>query len=102
MTRLTIALAVCLGVASLAPASLAPHRERTLAPQLPAGRAPRLSTDLAAPGTGSEFQVTDGTEILLDGQACRYEDVPEHATILRMEVAPDGKTVLRIYFRRTK
>ena len=65
---------------ALAPPSLAPGR-------------------VAGPATASEFVVTEQTEVLLDGKACRYADVPARATVLRMEVAPDGKTVLRIQFR---
>src|SRR6516162_8382586 len=99
MTRLTLAFAVCMSLVSVASASLAPRKERApLGHEV--GRASKLSTDplgdAAVDGTASEFKVTERTEILLDGKACRYKDVPEQATILWMEVAPDGKTVLKI------
>ena len=104
MTRLTLALAAWMALVSLAPASLTPRKQRQPAdagvlplralapPSLAPGR-------VAGPATASEFVVTEQTEVLLDGKACRYADVPARATVLRMEVAPDGKTVLRIQFR---
>jgi len=50
----------------------------------------------------SEFILTSRTEILLNGQPCRYEEIPSHASIVRMEVAADKKTVLKIHFRVRK
>jgi hypothetical protein len=103
MTRLTFPLAASLLVSSVAPASLTPHRERALiAPTIPHSQAGRLSTESQRPGAAAEYQVTEQTVILLDGMACGYEEVPAGARVLRMEVAPDGKTVLRIYFRSGK
>jgi hypothetical protein len=107
MTRLTLALAVCISLVSVASASLTPRKEHpSLGAGGPGGTTPKLSTDAlgdaAGHGTASEFKVTERTEILLDGKACRYRDVPEQATILRMEVAADGKTVLKIHFRTKK
>jgi hypothetical protein len=99
MTRLTLALAALISLVSVAPASLAPRPDR-LRPGLE-GRPsplPRLAT-ARQQAAGSEYAVTEQTEILLNGKPCRYEAVPGNATIERMEVAPDGKTVLRVYFR---
>jgi hypothetical protein len=56
----------------------------------------------AAAAAKSEFQVTDQTEICLDGKPCKYAQVPCHASIVRMEVAADTKTVLRIEFQTGK
>jgi hypothetical protein len=89
-----------MGLAGLASATLAPRPARLgggLDVLPPA--APRLSAQARQPAAGSEYAVTEKTEILLDGKPCRYEAVPGTATIERMEVAPDGKTVLRVYFR---
>jgi hypothetical protein len=103
MTRLTLALAACITLASVASASLTPRKERPLlGPEVPRAQAPRLSAEAAGRGAASEFKVTEQTEILLDGKACRYQDVPGQAAILRMVVAPDGKTVLKIHFRVKK
>jgi len=107
MTRLTVVLAVWIGLNSVAAASLSPRPERLPRRELvPRTVAARLSTpvpDVATSRTtGSDYTVTDQTQILLDGKPCRYQDVPEKAVIQRMEVAPDGKTVLRIIFRSPK
>jgi hypothetical protein len=46
----------------------------------------------------AEYQITDDTEISLDGRPCKYRDVPANAVILKMEVATE-KTVLKRHFR---
>jgi hypothetical protein len=103
MTRLTFALAALICLASAAPASLAPRPDRLRSglDALPSP-APRLAAGVreqAAPAAASEYVMTERTEVLLDGKPCRYEAVPGSATIERMEVAPDRKTVVRVYFR---
>ena len=103
MTRLTLASAAWMILVSVASASLTPRNERPpLGPPLPRVQAPKAAAEVMSHKATPEFKVTEQTEILLDGKACRYQDVPEQATILRMEVAPDGKTVLRIHFRARK
>ncbi len=104
MTRLTLALAAWISLVSVAPASLTPRKDRSPPdPSVPRLRPPDLAAQaprqVAGPATAPEFVVTEQTEVLLDGQPCRYEDVPARARIVRMEVAPDRKTVLRIHFR---
>jgi len=107
MLRLTTALAVWIVLGSVASATLTPRKERLLrdpAPLSPPASYVARETPAASagPATASEFSVNKRTEILLDGKPCRYEDVPEQASIQRMEVAPDRKTVLRIHFRTAK
>jgi hypothetical protein len=107
MIRLTLALAALITGASVAPASLAPRKvDPRPAHVIPTARSPRLlqraPTDATRPGAAPELHVTEQTEILLDGKACRYDEVPARATILRLELATDRKTVLRIYFRTDK
>jgi hypothetical protein len=107
MFRLTLALAVWIGLVSAAPAGLASRqdgpRSPNIAPRLLASRPWAQARQQApAPGAATEYTVTEKTEVLLDGKACRYEAVPANAVIERMEVAPDGKTVLRVYFRTGK
>jgi hypothetical protein len=46
--------------------------------------------------------VTGETEILLNGKPCIYEGIPDHASIVQMDVAADKKTVLKIHFRTQK
>ncbi|MBY0525396.1 MAG: hypothetical protein K2R98_18455 [Gemmataceae bacterium] len=50
-------------------------------------------------GAREQFRVTDDTEVLLDGKPCKFRQVPASATILHMDVAADGKSVLKIHFR---
>jgi hypothetical protein len=104
MVRVTLALVCSLCFLSSALASLAPPQERLdLGRQLPAS----LTRDLPAglPQTASarpqrdDYQVTEDTAITLDGRPCKYRDVPANATIIKMEVAPDKKTVVKVHFR---
>jgi hypothetical protein len=107
MTRLTLVLAAWISLVTAASASLTPRKDRPpLGPEAAQGRMLSLTADRPQEATGAglaaELAVTERTEILLDGKPCRYEDVPERSSILRMEVAPDRKTVLRIHFRSRK
>jgi hypothetical protein len=107
MSRLLLTLAAWLIFLSVGSASLAPRKEAPVfangvAPAL----APKLTTDTLeqAAGTGSrsEYAMTERTEVVLNGKPCKYADVPAHARIVKMDVAADKKTVLRIYFRTAK
>jgi hypothetical protein len=114
MMRLTLSLAIWLSWLSFSSASLAPRKERPsferkrpaafdLATQKAAPLASKNRlTQTIAPAQESEYLLTANTEVLLDGQSCRYEEVPATASILRMEVGPDRKTVIRVYFRARK
>jgi hypothetical protein len=106
MTRLTLALTVWLGFVAVTSASLAPRKDPSpfeKAPQArvsqPQAQAPEQT---ARPAAKSEYVVTEGTEILLNGRPCKYEDVPARASIVRMELAADNKTVLKVHFRTRK
>jgi hypothetical protein len=46
--------------------------------------------------------MTPETEVFLDGRPCAYRSVPAGARVLRVEVGPDRKTLLRIEFRSPK
>jgi hypothetical protein len=88
---------------ALAPGQAAGGETRPEVPQAHAARISALAREQAAGrDSPSEFVVTDRTEVLLNGKPCRYADVPGHATIVRMEVAADNKTVLRIHFQTRK
>jgi hypothetical protein len=104
MTRLILALVTWISIVSASSASLAPRKFPSVlgnevfqarASQLPA----RPSQQAAGQVSLGEFVVTERTEILLNGKPCRYEEIPGHASIVRMEVAADRKTVLKIHFR---
>lgn len=43
--------------------------------------------------------ITSNTEILMDGQPCKLEAVPPGSEIILLELAKDGKTVLKLHFR---
>src|SRR5437763_785212 len=68
-----------------------------LGKDLPPGvekRLPGAFTRTASPpGQKKPFQITDETEVLLDGRPCPYRDVPANAGILSLEVGPDNRTV---------
>jgi hypothetical protein len=51
---------------------------------------------------GDELVITDQTEIKVDGQASKYEEVPKEADIILLEVAADKKAILRIHFQTKK
>jgi hypothetical protein len=107
MIRLRLALAAWAILVPSVPASLSARKE------IPARAAePRLTADAVLPPetfgpvTGREpkpdFVVTDQTEIRVDGRPCRFNEVPVNASIFRMELAADKKTVLTIQFRTRK
>jgi hypothetical protein len=86
-------------VTSATPATVSPrHHESMLAGKsVPSG----LVQALAAGGPKDEYTMTEQTEVLLDGKACKYADVPNDAQITLMEVSKD-RVVLKVYFRRKK
>ena len=105
MTRLTLTLAVWMNLVSLASASIPPPKEsRPLAKAALNARSllPEVLEQILEQRSPSEYLVTERTEILLNGKACKYAEVPAHASITRMEVAADKKTVLKIHFRTRK
>jgi hypothetical protein len=107
MTRLTFTLAAWMSLVSVASASLAPPKEfPTFGNGVPPARVakllPRAPERTAREASPPEFVLTDRTEYLLNGKPCRYADVPANATIVRMEVAVDKKTVLRVHFQTRK
>src|SRR5262249_8193341 len=107
MTRLMLTLAAWMGLVSVGWASLTPPKK--LPPfgkevsQRPASKLWAQALErVAAREAESEFVVTHRTEVFLNGKPCKYEEVPSHASIMRMEVAADQKTVLKIHFRTRK
>jgi hypothetical protein len=58
-----------------------------------------LSLSASSP-QNDEFRITQQTEVLLDGRPCRYEQIPEGATIILLEtVTNESKEISRIHFR---
>src|SRR5262245_18761399 len=56
----------------------------------------------AASGQSSDFVLTTKTEVHLDGQTCKYENVPANDKIVFLELAADEKTIVKIYFESRK
>jgi hypothetical protein len=102
MTRLALVLALTFTCLPAASASLAPpSRERTRTGSQELLRQAAQSPRPAAPEQ-KDFVITSKTEVMLDGRACRYEDVPAHATVTVLEVAADRRTLMRIHFTTKK
>jgi hypothetical protein len=107
MTRLTLTVITWLSLAPLVSASLTTRKPN---PPLDEAARPTAIVDLSmkSPSTGTSpqnpraFAVTDKTEVLLDGKPCLYASVPANATIVRIEVAADKKTAIKIQFRTQK
>ncbi len=51
---------------------------------------------------GGELALSPDAEVLLDGRACEYANVPPTANVLRIEVTPDRRTITRIEFQSAK
>jgi hypothetical protein len=102
MVRWILALVVALCLLSPATATLSPRKDLGA----DSGKYTTLQRTPSIPRTAGksaaargQFEVTDQTEVQLDGRTCRYQDVPPTATILRIELAADGRTILKILFR---
>jgi hypothetical protein len=107
MKWLTLVVTAWMSFVSVATASLAPPRkspglDKELARALATSVPPALVQQTTAPAAEPEFNVTNETEILLDGRPCSFKDVPADASILKMEVAADRKTAQKIHFRTRK
>lgn len=109
MVRLTVGFAVWLVVASVGMAGVASHLKS--APTLgdrPTDSLARLvqeptpSANRTQPARKDSFVITEQTEVQVDGKPCRYGEVPAGAAIVLLEVAADGRTVMKVHFRTTK
>jgi hypothetical protein len=105
MLRLTLAVAAFLGCLSSASAS----RSRPAEPRLPKApfhhtldslltEAQKVASALPQP----EYMLTEQTEVRLNGRPIKYNDVPESAQIILLEVGSDQKTIRRIHFETKK
>lgn len=57
----------------------------------------------ASAAKNDDFRITASTEVLLDGRPCRYEKVPDGATIVLLEtITNESKEISRIHFRSPK
>ena len=99
MARLTMALVLTLSFLPPAIASVTPRAERS---KLGSQAAPGLLKEKAPPDKDEGLVITEKTEVKLDGKSCQYEQVPNGADIVLLEVAADKKVILRIHFRSKK
>src|SRR4051812_36421723 len=49
-----------------------------------------------------QAEITSETEVVLDGKRCSYSDVPATASIAKLVLTADGRTISRIEFRTQK
>jgi hypothetical protein len=71
---------------------------------------PRLMKDLARqlreagrpPDPKRELVITEETEIMLDGRACGFDQIPAGADIILLDVAADRSVVRKIHFKSRK
>jgi hypothetical protein len=99
MIRLTMVLVASFLSLSLAHASLAPQKERSIFDR-PLPPAPKAEP--AEEQEGGGLVISDDTEVKLDGKGCKYEEIPESAEVILLEVGKDKKSVLKLHFRTKK
>jgi hypothetical protein len=99
MMRPTMALVAFLVFVSISDAGLVRRTEDGVLKQRIDQRLVRTAP---APAANDELVITEQTEVKLDGQTCRYADVPEDAEVVLLELSADKKAVLRIHFRTKK
>jgi hypothetical protein len=106
MARLLIALLVVFGVLSAATASMVPPKGGSVLDTGLLARTKALPPSVVRQATGrgerEEFLLTEDSEVLLDGRACKYKEVPANVSIIRLEVGPDNRTILKVHFRTRK
>lgn len=100
MPRWPLALLIALVLASAAVAAPAPRKNAPTPKDAPMREAPTTpAKSKETPKEPSPYEMTAETEVLLDDQPCEYADVPDSAIVTRLEVLPDQRTIVRIYFR---
>jgi hypothetical protein len=102
MTRLLGALVASIVCLSPVAASLGTPKDLSREHREPYRRAKQAVAAAHATEQGVDFVMTADSEVWLDGRPCEYKKVPATAEIVRVEVAPDRKTILRIEFRSAK
>jgi hypothetical protein len=96
MIRSVLVLLLSLTFLPLATASFSRRKPRDIKRAIPAKA---LESFRPAPPS-NEYRLTATTEVLLDGRPCRYEDVPDGATIIRLETATNlSKEIVKIHFQ---
>ena len=109
MTRLTLAFAALLCSLPTAMAAFTPHTDfaalgidafsTTLKAHLPDLDKIALDPPRRDAAKKQSFDITDATEVRLDGRSCKFQEVPSTATIVSLDLEADGKTVRKLYFK---
>jgi hypothetical protein len=98
MIRGMLVLLVSVMVLTPASASLDRKERRALPRDVPV-----KSLRLLPTAASDDFRITAATEVLLDGRPCRYEQVPNSATIILLETTSnESKEITRIHFSTTR
>lgn len=99
MIRWMLVLLVSVMCLTPASASLDRKEPRALPKDLPIKSVRLLPTATAS----DDFRITTATEVLLDGRPCRYEQVPNSASIILLETTSnESKEITRIHFSSTR
>ncbi|MFO0927504.1 MAG: hypothetical protein U0736_10760 [Gemmataceae bacterium] len=106
MIRLTIALAAVVVFAPLARTAVTPGAPKKMdrlstIPPTATKEEPRTARVVSPPPAppADELMLTSRSEVLLDGKPVSYSAIPRGARVTHVEVAPNGRTILRIQFR---
>ena len=102
MSRLTGGVLALLCSLSPAHATLARPEHAALPNDLRPGLAKGLDPKTEAVPPPAEAALAADTEVFLNDGPCYYRAVPTTASITRIVLAPDGRTVVQIEFRTTK
>ena len=105
MARLLTLSAVILALWPVTLVAVAPPIKEPARPQARAKstKAPTRPARRQVPPSGSaEFSITVASEVRLNGEMCRFKDVPNDAVITKIEVDRDTKEVLVVHFSTEK
>ena len=104
MLRTSVTITAFCTLLPMSFATTNPNAAGPIRPELGSVRLPLTlkPVDQATPTQPPELAVTDGTEVLVDGRDCELAKVPPTATVVRVEVGPDRRTILKIEFRTKK
>lgn len=107
MSRLLLALALlCLAQSvALAAVTTSPPRTKTTKttdldrPARKQATSTPATTTTPATVPADELELTLRSEVRLNGQLIDYKAIPQTAVITYVELAPNGRTILKIHFR---
>ena len=100
MIRYFLTLMSWIALLPSANAMITPHRD--FSPLRESGYHPFVKR-LTALAQDRPYQITEQTEVLLDGRTCKYQEVPNSAEIIQMEIDSDiSRGIVRIHFQSRK